>query len=57
MAFVVDDAVFLLMMAAAKAAMKEALYWSQEKTHDEIIQRKESEEGKTNTLFDIMDGG
>ena len=56
MAIVIDDAVFLLMMTVAKAAMKEALFWSQGKTHDEIVQRKESEEEKTSILMNIMKG-
>lgn len=55
----IDQKTWILLMAAAKAAMQEALFWSQDKTRDEIDARAEHEEHRTDLLFSDgnMDGG
>lgn len=52
-----NDAIILLILAAVKSAVNEVLFWSQDKTTEEIEARVREEEQRTGSLMGRMSGG
>ena len=51
------DPLTMLIIAAVKTTITEIMYWSKDKTEDEIKERAASEEKRTSDLIDRMRGG
>ena len=57
MAIVMTEAALLLAMSLAKSAFSEGIFWSQNRTEEEIKARAASEEARTEELMARMRGG
>lgn len=57
MPLVIDDSLALLLIAAAKTAVSEALFWAKERSKEEIDQRTADEEARTEDLMSRLRGG